>query len=108
MRGTIVVLMGVENLAAITAALLRGGRSGDTAACAVQEGSLQGEREVVGTLGTIADRVRQHDIQAPAVIVIGAVVATARGTQSEHGVARELATASPRHYTSTRSKAPTR
>lgn len=93
MRGTIVVLMGVENLTAITAALLRGGRSGDTAACAIQEGSLQGEREVVGTLDTIADRVRQHDIQAPAVIVIGTVVATARGTQREHEVARELATA---------------
>ncbi len=73
LRGTLVLLMGVENLAAITRALLAGGRAADTPAAAVQEGTTPHQRVVSATLGGIADAVAGAGIRPPAIIVIGAV-----------------------------------
>ncbi len=71
---TLVVLMGVERLERIAAALVAGGRSPETPAAIIQEGSLPGERVVTGTLQTIAERARAAGVAAPATIVIGEVV----------------------------------
>lgn len=73
LRGTLVLLMGVENLAAISRTLLAAGRAADTPAAAVQEGTTQHQRVVSATLGGIADAVARAGIRPPAIIVIGAV-----------------------------------
>jgi uroporphyrin-III C-methyltransferase/precorrin-2 dehydrogenase/sirohydrochlorin ferrochelatase len=74
LRGTLVVLMGLKNLPRITAALIERGRSADTPAALVQEGSTDAQRVVRGTLGSIADDARTAGIRSPAVVVIGDVV----------------------------------
>jgi uroporphyrinogen III methyltransferase/synthase len=69
--GTIVVLMGVARIAAITADLLAAGLPPDTPAAAVTWGTRPEQRTVRATLGTIADQ----PVESPAVYVIGAVAA---------------------------------
>ncbi|MFE6307438.1 uroporphyrinogen-III C-methyltransferase [Nocardiopsis sp. NPDC057823] len=76
--GTVVALMGVERLAAITDALVSHGRSPHTPAAVVQEATLPGQRTVTGTLATIADSAARAGVRPPAVVIIGEVVQTAR------------------------------
>jgi uroporphyrin-III C-methyltransferase/precorrin-2 dehydrogenase/sirohydrochlorin ferrochelatase len=75
MRGTIVLLMAVDKLPAITAALVAGGRDAATPAAIVQEGSTAGQRVVRATLGDLAAAARAAGIRPPAIAVIGDVVA---------------------------------
>ncbi|PSL00836.1 uroporphyrin-III C-methyltransferase/precorrin-2 dehydrogenase/sirohydrochlorin ferrochelatase [Murinocardiopsis flavida] len=77
-HGTIVVLMGVERLGAIAAALIRDGRAADTPAAVVQEATLPAQRTVVATLATIAAAAEDAGARPPAVVVIGDVVDVAR------------------------------
>jgi uroporphyrin-III C-methyltransferase len=74
-RGTVVVLMGVTHLDRFAAALRAGGRPPGTPAAVVENGTLPGERTVVGTLATIADDVEAAGLRPPAVLVVGEVVA---------------------------------
>jgi uroporphyrin-III C-methyltransferase / precorrin-2 dehydrogenase / sirohydrochlorin ferrochelatase len=73
LRGTIVLMMGVERIAAFAEALLDGGRPADTPAAAVQEGTTRTQRVVRSTLDKIAEDVSAAGIRPPAVIVIGPV-----------------------------------
>lgn len=75
LRGTLVVLMGVENLAAIVAALVEHGRPVDTPVAVVQDGSMPGERMARGTLVDITAAVADQGLRPPAVIVVGGVAA---------------------------------
>ena len=77
LRGTVVLMMAVENAPAIATALMSGGRSPETPVAVVCEGTMPGERTVVATLGTLADQLAAHDVRPPAVIVVGDVVAVA-------------------------------
>ena len=70
--GTIVILMGVGRLPRIVERLLAGGLSPDTPAAAVRWGTRPEQHTVRATLATIAE---QH-LEAPSVIVVGAVAAT--------------------------------
>ncbi|MFI6643181.1 uroporphyrinogen-III C-methyltransferase [Streptomyces sp. NPDC050504] len=80
MRGTIVVLMGVDKIGAIAQALIGYGRSPDTPLALVQEGTTHAQRRVDATLATVAERVKAEDVRPPAVIVIGDVVHQGPGT----------------------------
>lgn len=71
---TLVILMGVRALPRIVSQLIAAGHSPDTPAACVSRGSWPGQREVVATLGTLATRVEEAGLEAPAVIVIGEVV----------------------------------
>jgi uroporphyrinogen III methyltransferase/synthase len=73
--GTLVVYMGVRQLAAIAERLLAGGRAGDEPAAVVERGTLADQRVVSGTLATIAERALAEDLRAPAIAVFGPVVA---------------------------------
>ncbi|CAM5298313.1 uroporphyrinogen-III C-methyltransferase OS=Streptomyces rimosus subsp. rimosus (strain ATCC/ DSM 40260 / JCM 4667 / NRRL 2234) OX=1265868 GN=cobA PE=3 SV=1 [Streptomyces rimosus subsp. rimosus] len=75
LRGTLVVLMGVENSGAIAATLIAHGRGADTPVAVVQEGTTAAQRRVDATLGTLGETVRAEGVRPPAVIVIGEVVA---------------------------------
>ncbi|MEZ0068752.1 uroporphyrin-III C-methyltransferase/precorrin-2 dehydrogenase/sirohydrochlorin ferrochelatase [Streptacidiphilus sp. MAP12-20] len=77
MRGTLVLLMAVERIAAISAALVAGGRSPETPVAVVQEGTTAAQRVVRATLATVASVVEAEGIRPPAVVVIGDVVALA-------------------------------
>ncbi len=77
MRGTLVLLMAVENAGAIVAALLDGGRAPDTPTAIVCDGSLPTERTIKSTLGQLGADVASEGIRPPAIIVIGDVAALA-------------------------------
>jgi uroporphyrinogen III methyltransferase/synthase len=72
--GTLVFYMGVKHLRDNTSALIEGGRDADEPAAAVERGTMDGQRTVVGTLGTLAETVEREGVGAPALIVIGPVV----------------------------------
>ena len=80
MRGTLVVLMGVDKLAAIAKALIAHGRDPATPAAVVQEGTTAAQRTVRAPLDGIAAAVTEAGIRPPAVVVIGDVVALGDGT----------------------------
>jgi len=76
LHGTLVVLMGLKNLARIAERLIAEGKPADTPAAAVQEGSTDAQRVIRGTLGSIAAVAAEAGIRPPAVVVIGGVVET--------------------------------
>lgn len=78
MRGTVVLLMAVDNAPKIAAALVDGGRPADTPVAVIVDGTMPTERTVLGTLGSLADDLAAHRVVPPAIIVIGEVVAVAR------------------------------
>jgi uroporphyrin-III C-methyltransferase/precorrin-2 dehydrogenase/sirohydrochlorin ferrochelatase len=77
LRGTLVLMMAVENAPAIAVALLERGRDPETPAAVVCDGSMPTERTVLSTLGSLADDLVRHAVTAPAVIVVGEVVRVA-------------------------------
>ncbi|MFJ4835584.1 uroporphyrinogen-III C-methyltransferase [Streptomyces sp. NPDC088747] len=74
LRGTLVVLMGVDKIGAIARTLMDNGKAADTPVALVQEGTTAAQRRVDATLETVAETVRTEDVRPPAVIVIGEVV----------------------------------
>lgn len=74
LRGTLVLMMAVENAPAIATALLARGRDGTTPVAIVCDGSMPTERTVLSTLGALAEDLRRHTVTAPAIIVVGDVV----------------------------------
>lgn len=76
LRGTLVLLMAVEQLGAIAETLVAHGRPPGTPVAIVQEGTTAGERRVDATLATAAERAAGEGVRPPAVIVIGDVVGT--------------------------------
>jgi uroporphyrinogen III methyltransferase/synthase len=72
--GTLVFYMGVKRLAANAAALIAAGRDPAEPAAAVERGTMDGQRTVVATLGTLAGAIEREGIAAPALIVVGPVV----------------------------------
>jgi uroporphyrin-III C-methyltransferase/precorrin-2 dehydrogenase/sirohydrochlorin ferrochelatase len=75
LRGTLVLLMAVEHLPAIVAALAGHGRDRDTPVAIVENGTLPGERVLITTLGDAAGTVAREGVRAPAIVVVGDVVA---------------------------------
>lgn len=71
---TLVILMGVHNVAHIAQALIGAGRSSDTPAAMVQMAFWPGQQVIVGNLATISEQVRRAHVEAPATLVIGEVV----------------------------------
>ncbi|MET9291947.1 uroporphyrinogen-III C-methyltransferase [Streptomyces sp. NPDC003077] len=74
LRGTLVVLMGVQNSGAIAAALIEHGRGADTPVAVIQEGTTAAQRRVDATLASLGETIRAEGVRPPAVIVIGDVV----------------------------------
>ncbi|MET8231855.1 uroporphyrinogen-III C-methyltransferase [Micromonospora sp. NPDC005298] len=74
LRGTLVILMGLKNLAAITATLIAHGRSPRTPAAVVQEATTGAQRVLRSTLGEVAADLAAADLRPPAVVVVGDVV----------------------------------
>jgi uroporphyrin-III C-methyltransferase/precorrin-2 dehydrogenase/sirohydrochlorin ferrochelatase len=80
LSGTVVLLMAVENLAAIAAALQGHGRRPGTPAAVIQDGSMATERVLFSTLEHVAADVARDGMRPPAIVVVGDVVDVASGT----------------------------
>lgn len=74
LRGTLVILMGVDKIGAIARTLIAHGKNPETPVALVQEGTTAAQRRVDATLATVGETVVTEDVRPPAVIVIGDVV----------------------------------
>lgn len=73
LRGTLVLMMAVENAGRIATALLRGGRPATQGVAVVQDGSMPTQRVLRTTLGELDGFVQASGVRPPAVIVVGDV-----------------------------------
>jgi uroporphyrin-III C-methyltransferase/precorrin-2 dehydrogenase/sirohydrochlorin ferrochelatase len=74
LRGTVVVLMGVDTAPAIAAALVEHGRPPTTPVAVIADGSTPTQRTVRTTLAGLARTMSDEGIRPPAVWVVGEVV----------------------------------
>ena len=74
-EGTLVFYMGLARIGDTCRGLVAAGRRQDTPAAVVARATLPGQSLVIGTLADIADRVRDAALEAPALLIVGEVVA---------------------------------
>ncbi|MEN6462730.1 MAG: uroporphyrinogen-III C-methyltransferase [Syntrophomonas sp.] len=72
--GTLVFLMGVENLGFIVENLINNGRDPNTPVALVRWGTLPEQEVLTGTLENIVNKVKESSFKPPAIIVVGEVV----------------------------------
>jgi len=70
---TLVVLMGVGQIASITQALIAAGRDAATPAIAISQGTTDQQQSLRSTLAALPSAIASAQLAAPAVIVIGEV-----------------------------------
>ncbi len=73
--GTLVFYMGLGRLEATCAALVAAGRAPETPAAVVSHATLPDQRVVTGTLADVAALARAAQLEAPALLWVGEVVA---------------------------------
>lgn len=74
-RQTVVFYMGVATLPIICAQLAAHGLPPDTPAAIVERASLPGQRTLTGTVASLPGLAVRHGVKAPALIIVGGVVA---------------------------------
>jgi uroporphyrin-III C-methyltransferase/precorrin-2 dehydrogenase/sirohydrochlorin ferrochelatase len=72
--GTLVLLMGVAHLPAISAELIKHGRDAATPVAVICDGTLPSQQVLTSTLGEVAADADRAGLRPPAVVVIGEVV----------------------------------
>ena len=70
---TVIILMGLKKLPEIMALFESFGKS-QTPVAVIQNGTLPTQKEVVGTVSTIVNLVREEDLGSPGIIIAGDVV----------------------------------
>jgi uroporphyrin-III C-methyltransferase/precorrin-2 dehydrogenase/sirohydrochlorin ferrochelatase len=85
LRGTLVLLMAVDNLRPIASVLITHGRHPGTPVAVVQEGYLPGEKVVRARLDRLADTAEAVGLRPPAVVVIGDVAGLGLRGQDARG-----------------------
>ncbi|SHN77746.1 uroporphyrinogen-III C-methyltransferase [Desulfitobacterium chlororespirans] len=73
-HGTLIFLMGMENLSLISTKLIENGRSPSTPVGIIQWGTRPEQRVLVGELQNIAQLVKEEGITNPSIIIVGEVV----------------------------------
>jgi uroporphyrin-III C-methyltransferase/precorrin-2 dehydrogenase/sirohydrochlorin ferrochelatase len=76
-RHTLVIYMGVAAAGRIAERLLTHGLAPETPVAVIENGTLDTQKTVIGSLGALADLIRDNGITGPAVIVVGDVVCEA-------------------------------
>lgn len=69
--GTLVFLMGLNNLRRISEELISSGISEDMPAAVISHGAASKQKSITSTLRNIADEVGKASLEAPAVIIVG-------------------------------------
>jgi uroporphyrin-III C-methyltransferase len=80
---TLVIYMGLRRLKEISLSLMEAGMKPETPACAIENGTLKTQREVISTLRDLAKEALRKEIESPAIVVIGDVVALSRVLEKE-------------------------
>ncbi|HEY9094395.1 MAG TPA: uroporphyrinogen-III C-methyltransferase [Hydrogenophaga sp.] len=83
-RQTVVLYMGVNNLAEICRQLMAHGLPGQTPAALVERATLPEERCLTGTLAELPSLALRHQVRPPALIMIGEVVSLRAQLVSQH------------------------
>jgi uroporphyrin-III C-methyltransferase/precorrin-2 dehydrogenase/sirohydrochlorin ferrochelatase len=73
-QASLVIFMGVHNLANIASRLLEEGRDPECPVAVIENGTMDVQRTIVGKLVSIADTALAAGIRPPALIVVGEVV----------------------------------
>lgn len=71
---TLVIYMGLQGLDQICDRLIHHGCEPDRPAALIQQGTTRHQRVVVGTVGSLPERVAEADVSAPTLVIIGGVV----------------------------------
>ena len=74
LKGTLVFLMGLENIENITKNLAAKGMDERVPCAVIMKGTTARQQKVVGSLGNIAESVRDAGFRSPCIIVVGEVV----------------------------------
>jgi uroporphyrin-III C-methyltransferase/precorrin-2 dehydrogenase/sirohydrochlorin ferrochelatase len=99
LRGTLVLLMAVDKIDAIAAALMAHGKAPGTPVALVQEGTTAAQRRIDATLATVGETVRTEKVKPPAVIVVGEVVALGQfATPAHHEPDKAVSTRDRTHH----------
>jgi uroporphyrin-III C-methyltransferase len=75
---TLVIYMGLSRLQKIVSELQKAGMAAETPACAIQDGTLRNQKQVVTTLARLAQSAAEAKLASPAIIVVGEVVRCAK------------------------------
>jgi len=75
--GTLVLLMSLERIGAVTRTLMKHGRPGDCPVSVIADGTMPTQRTIYSTLDNVERRLVEEGVRPPAVVVIGGVVAIA-------------------------------
>lgn len=71
---TIVIMMGLSRIGIISKELIKGGLDKKTPVAVIQEGTTKKQRMVSGNLLNISKIIKENNIRAPSIIIIGQVV----------------------------------
>lgn len=74
LNGTLIFLMGLENLEKISTNLINNGMKEETACAVIMRGTTSKQKKVIATLKDAAVKVREEGLKSPCIIVIGQVV----------------------------------
>ena len=72
--GTLVILMGLGNLAYVVDQLIKNSKSPSTPVAVITHGTSKRQRCVIGTLEDITAKVKSENLQPPSVVIVGDVV----------------------------------
>jgi len=71
---TLVFYMGLIGLPIICSELVKHGRSANTPAALIQQGTTTNQRVFTGTLANLPQLVAEHEVHAPTLVIVGEVV----------------------------------
>ncbi|MGL4849698.1 MAG: uroporphyrinogen-III C-methyltransferase [Clostridium sp.] len=73
-NGTLVFMMGLENIDIITSELIKYGKDKNTKSAIVMKGTSSKQKKVIGTLENIGVLAKENNLESPCIIVVGDVV----------------------------------
>jgi uroporphyrin-III C-methyltransferase len=82
---TLCVYMGVKNLDRITRDVMAAGRPADHPAALIRWGTTERQEVLLGTLATLSEKAQAAGFEAPAILVIGDVVALSEKLGNRRG-----------------------
>ncbi|MDF1509448.1 uroporphyrinogen-III C-methyltransferase [Robertmurraya sp. DFI.2.37] len=71
---TVAFYMSIGNIAHIANSLIHYGKNEKTPVAVIEWGTTEKQRTITGTLATIAEDIRKHDISNPSLVLVGDVV----------------------------------
>lgn len=71
---TIVIMMGLSRIGIISKQLISGGMSKTTPVAVIQKGTNDDQKILIGNLSNISQKIKDHHITPPSIIIIGNVV----------------------------------